>query len=314
MEIPEKNYPFVSIIVVVLNMADMIGACLSSLISLDYPKDKYEVIVVDGGSTDKTVQICQGFSAKLVVETRKGRGIARNVGIANSHGDIVAFIDADCVASTDWLSVHVENHREMSVGAVGGSVKNPYIGRSTLPAILSHFDNFAEFDEKLPKRTFYHIPTCNASYKRKVLFEVECFDDKLDMYEDFLLSKKIANSGYRVIFEPKAKVLHFGILPTMTLNDYLAKERKMGAAHFRAQISNKFIFGRLPMDKKLVILFSPMIFFSRAARELYKLLRVRRCISDISAIPILVMGSINWALAYVYLSRVSGAELRAGDK
>jgi glycosyltransferase involved in cell wall biosynthesis len=305
LEIPEKNYPFVSIIVVVLNMADMIGACLSSLVSLDYPKDKYEVIVVDGGSTDKTVQICQGFSAKLVVETRKGRGIARNVGIANSHGDIVAFIDADCVASTDWLSVHAENHREKSVGAVGGSVINPYIGRSTLPAILSHYDNFAEFDEKLPKRTMYHIPTCNASYKRKVLLEAQCFDDKLDMYEDFLLSKKIANFGYRVIFDPKAKVFHFGILPTMTLNDYLSKERKLGAAHFRAQISYKFIFPRLPMDKKMVILFSPMIIFSRAVRELYKLLRVRRCAYDISALPILVMGSINWGLSYVHLSRVS---------
>ena len=303
MEFREENYPFVSIIVVVLNMADMIGACLSSLRSLDYPKDKYEVIVVDGGSTDKTVQICQEFDVKLIKETRKGRGTARNVGVANSRGDIIAFIDADCVASIDWLRVHVQNHQEISVGAVGGSVINPYIDRSTLPAILSHFDNFAEFDQKLPKRAFYHIPTCNASYKRKVLFAVKCFDDKLDQYEDFLLSRKITDSGYRVLFEPKAKVTHFGISPTMTLNDYLTRERKLGAAHFRVQVSNKFIFGRLPMDKKIVVLFSPMIIFSRATRELYKLLRVRRCASDIYAIPILIMGSMNWALTYVHLSR-----------
>lgn len=298
-----KNYPFVSIIVVVLNMAGMIGDCLSSLFALDYPKDKYEVIVVDGGSTDKTQQICRRFDTKLVVDTRKGRGIARNVGIANSQGDIVAFIDADCVASKDWLLVHAENHREMSVGAVGGSVINPFISRSTFPAILSHYDNFAEFDEKLPKRIMYHIPTCNASYKRNVLLEAQGFDDKLDMYEDFMLSKKIANCGYRVIFDPKAKVLHFGILPTMTLNDYLAKERKMGEAHFKAQLSNKFIFGRLPMDKKMVLLYSPLIVVSRAVRELYKVLRVRRCAFDISAVPILVIGSLNWTLSYVYSSR-----------
>jgi hypothetical protein len=89
----------------------------------------------------------------------------------------------------------------------------------------------------------------------------------------------------------------------MTLNDYLTKERKLGAAHFRAQISHKFIFGRLPMGKKMVILFSPMIIFSRATREVYKMLRVRRCASDIYAIPILIMGSMNWALTYVHLSR-----------
>jgi len=314
LESTEKSYPFVSIIIIVLNMAEFIGTCLSSLNSLDYPKDKYEIIVVDGGSTDKTVPICEGFGVKLIVESRKGRGIARNVGVAKSQGDIIAFIDADCAASRDWLSVHVENHREISVGAVGGSVTNPYISRSTLPAILSHYDNFGEFDEKLPKRTFYHIPTCNASYKRKVLFAAQCFDDKLDQYEDFLLSKKITNSGYLVIFDPKARVTHFGVPPTMTLNEYLTKERKLGAAHFMAQVSYKFIFGRLPMGKKMVILFSPMIVFSRATRELYKMLRVRRRASDIYAIPILVMGSVNWALTYVHLSRALGAKFRVGTK
>lgn len=284
-------------------MADMIGSCLASLRSLDYPKDKYEVIVVDGGSTDKTIQICQSFKIKLIVEKRKGRELAINVGIANSQGDIVAFIDADCIASKDWLSIHVENHREGTVGGVGGSIINPYIGQSTLPSILNHFDNFAEFDEKLPKRTFYHIATCNASFKRKVLLAVQCFDGKLNHYEDFLISKKITNAGYRIIFDPKAKVQHLGVSPTMTLNDFLTKERQLGAGHFRAQISYKFIIGRLPMDKKMVILFSPMIVLSRTGRELYKLVRVRQCTSDIFAIPLLVMGSINWALAYIHLSR-----------
>ena len=72
LESNKKNYPFVSIIVVVLNMANMIGACLSSLMSLDYPKDKYEIIVIDGG-----ILTAQGKFARTLafnVSLRKEEG------------------------------------------------------------------------------------------------------------------------------------------------------------------------------------------------------------------------------------------------
>jgi len=300
------KYPFVSIIVVVLNMAATIGACLSSLISLDYPKDRYEIIVIDGGSVDETVKICSSFGVRCVVEKKRGRGLARNVGIGKARGEIIAFVDADCVALSDWLSIHTENHSDRSVGAVGGSVINPNIDRSSIPAILSHFGNFAEFDQKLPKRHFYHIPTCNASYKRKVLSSVRCFDAELDMYEDFLLSKRIGDSGYRIVFEPRAKVVHFGIVPTMTLREYAARERKTGAAHFRAQTIEKAIFGRLPMHRYMVLPFVPLIVLMRTVREICKLLRVRRSAADAFALPLLLLGSAVWSLSYARTSWVAG--------
>jgi glycosyltransferase involved in cell wall biosynthesis len=306
----ESEYPFVSIIVVVLNMESTIYGCLSSLTSLSYPKERYETVVVDGGSTDQTPAICREFGVRCVVEKKRGRGLARNVGIKSSNGEIVAFIDADCTACRDWLSVHVASYRDSTTGAVTGAVLNPYLSSSTTPAILMHYENFAEFDESLKRRYIYHAPTCNASFRRSVLESVGFFDESLDAYEDFVLSKKITDAGYHILFEPNAKAVHFGIVPEISTCSYLARERRMGAAHFGATAVNRFILPRLPMNRYLVIPFVPLIIPARAVRELWKLLRVRRIAADIFAVPYLLLGSVIWGLSYVRASRVAGKNMR----
>ena len=305
MEYRNSEYPFVSIVVVVLNMETTIHKCLLSLTSLSYPRERYEIVVVDGGSTDRTLMICKRFGLRCVVERKRGRGLARNVGIKSSKGEIVAFIDADCTAPRDWLSVHVASYSDSSIGAVTGAVANPYLSLSTKPAILMHYENFAEFDESLKRQNIYHAPTCNTSYRRSVLELVGLFDESLDVYEDFILSKRITNAGYRILFEPSAKVVHFGITPEMSTSSYMAREQRMGAAHFGAQTVNRFIFGRLPMNRYLVLPFVPLIVLSRATRELWKLLRVRRLATDIFAVPYLLLGSVMWGLSYARASRFS---------
>lgn len=309
MECLDSQYPFVSIVVIVLNMESTIHQCLSSLTSLSYPKERYEIVVVDGGSTDQTLAICRGFGLRCVVEKKRGRGLARNVGIKSSKGEIVAFIDADCTAPRDWLSVHVGSYSNSTIGAVTGAVENPYLSLSTKPAILMHYENFAEFDESLKKRYIYHAPTCNTSFRRSVLESVGFFDECLDVYEDFVLSKRITSAGYRILFEPNAKVVHFGIAPKMSTYSYMARERKMGAAHFGAQTVNKSIFGRLPMNRHLVLPFVPLIMLSRATRELWKLLRVRRVVTDIFVVPYLLLGSVMWGMSYARASRLSEKEM-----
>lgn len=237
MECFESEYPFVSIIVVVLNMERTMYGCLSSLTSLSYPKELYEIIVVDGGSTDRTLTICREFGLRCLVEKKRGRGVARNVGIKSSKGEIVAFIDADCAACRDWLSVHVASYKDSTIGAVTGAVVNPYLSSSTKPAILMHYENFAEFDESLKRRYTYHAPTCNTSFRRSVLEEVGFFDESLDAYEDFVLSKRITNAGYRILFEPNAKVVHFGIIPEMSTRSYLAESERWVQLTFKLKPS-----------------------------------------------------------------------------
>jgi glycosyltransferase involved in cell wall biosynthesis len=92
-----------SVVVPVLDMADSIGACLESLVTQSLPRDEYEVIVVDNGSTDGTPDVVARYPVTLLREPAPGACNARNTGIRAATGAFVAFTDADCVPSRGWL-------------------------------------------------------------------------------------------------------------------------------------------------------------------------------------------------------------------
>ena len=91
-------------------------------------KDPFEVIVVDGGSTDRTLEIAHKFTHDVLVVPGKPVGAARNIGASRAKGDILAFIDADTVASKNWLEKTVEsfNLNPAAVGVTGPTL--PYEG------------------------------------------------------------------------------------------------------------------------------------------------------------------------------------------
>src|SRR4051812_41893987 len=96
-----------SIIVCAYNAAPTIADCLNSLLNLDFDPKRYEVIVVDDGSTDTTVQIVHAFKrVKLVVSgANHGLAAARNLGLSHATGDIIVSYDADCTSQRDWLTM-----------------------------------------------------------------------------------------------------------------------------------------------------------------------------------------------------------------
>ena len=76
---------------------------------LDYPKEKYEIIVVDGASTDKTREIVKEYPIKLIIDKNGGLANSRNIGIKTAKGDHIASTDADCVVKEDWLNILVDS-------------------------------------------------------------------------------------------------------------------------------------------------------------------------------------------------------------
>lgn len=96
---PHKS---ISVVVPAFNAENHIRHCLQSLVSLDYPSDRLEIIVVDNGSSDRTADIIGEFPVDLVVETEPGASAARNAGVARAQGEIIAFTDSDCVVEPDW--------------------------------------------------------------------------------------------------------------------------------------------------------------------------------------------------------------------
>ena len=100
-----REHPFVSIIIPSLNVEKYIEDCLDAIHMLYYPKDKLEIILVDNGSTDRTRKIASTCGARVLI--RRGCNISalRNFGVSQSKGEIIAFLDADCIVSKDWLKV-----------------------------------------------------------------------------------------------------------------------------------------------------------------------------------------------------------------
>jgi GT2 family glycosyltransferase len=190
----------ISVIVPSLNEEKYIKECLLSLLNQSYSKD-YEIIVVDGGSTDGTVEIAKKFADKVIVSHRPV-GAARNAGARIAKGNIYAFIDADTIASKEWLEA-IEKSLSEQKGAVG--VLGP-----TLP-----------YDGDILDQISYKIATCwmqkfslilgfphvagfNCAYKKDPFWRVGGFDEKRTLSEDIMLSFKIKKFG-RIIFNDKMK-------------------------------------------------------------------------------------------------------------
>src|SRR5260370_13546867 len=94
-------------------------ACLASLETLDYPD--YEVIVVNDGSNDRTLEISEGFPyCRIIRQPNKGLSVARNVGAEAATGEIVAYTDSDCLADPDWLTYLVARMEAGNLAACGG--------------------------------------------------------------------------------------------------------------------------------------------------------------------------------------------------
>ncbi|MCG6534401.1 MAG: glycosyltransferase family 2 protein [Syntrophales bacterium LBB04] len=121
----QENKSQISVVIITFNRAQMLADVLASLTEQKRLPD--EVVVVDNNSRDDTKQVALSFKDRLnikyVFEGKQGVSFARNTGIANASGDIIAFIDDDCVAQKEWLYyLELPFLRDPSIGIVGGDI------------------------------------------------------------------------------------------------------------------------------------------------------------------------------------------------
>ncbi|PYM04307.1 MAG: glycosyl transferase, partial [Verrucomicrobia bacterium] len=111
--------PSVSVIVCSYNAGATLRPCLESLGKIDYPK--FEIVLVDDGSTDNTAQIAAGFpNVRYVHQPNRGLSVARNTGAAAARGEVLAYTDADCMADVDWLYYLIGTLTNADFAGVGG--------------------------------------------------------------------------------------------------------------------------------------------------------------------------------------------------
>lgn len=168
-------------------------------------RDQYEVIVVDDGSTDGTRAIAESFPVHLVPLEWGGRARARNEGARRSRGDVILFLDADCVPVREWIEEITRPLEDPQVVAVKGAL------RTHQRSLCARFVQM-EFEERyallLRQRYIDFVDTGSAAFRRSVLQEVDGFDTTFPWAEDAELSYRIAELGHKMVFNPRAVVYH----------------------------------------------------------------------------------------------------------
>ena len=182
----------VSIIVPTWNEEKYLAKCLDALVNQSW-HGSWEIIVVDGGSTDGTVGVAENYANRVLIEPNMRVGAARNAGARKARGEILAFIDADTIANPRWLEAITRAFHEesMAVGVTGPTL--PYDGQLYdiityrlwtiyLQRILLHFE--------MP-----HVIGFNCAYRRAPFLQVGGFDEENVMSEDIKLAHKIRRYG-----------------------------------------------------------------------------------------------------------------------
>ncbi|KUK93016.1 MAG: Glycosyl transferase [Thermotogales bacterium 46_20] len=213
------SVPFVSVVIPERNEEEKISFCLESLLGSDYPHDRFEVIVVDGMSEDRTVEIVKSFSEqhqniKLLYNEKRTTPVARNIGIKASVGEYVMFFDAHSVASFDYISKCVKHIQETDADNVGGIVRTQPVSGSilgrTIAAVLasrfgvggSKFRTGVTSPEEVDTVPF-------GFYKRAVFDRIGLFNENLVRNQDIEFNLRLKRKGGKIILFPDIDLIYF---------------------------------------------------------------------------------------------------------
>jgi GT2 family glycosyltransferase len=213
-----------TIVIAVRNENKYIQRCLNGVFNQNI-KRNFEVIVVDGMSTDGTyetlIDLKKQYNFTLIGNKKLNAAAGRNLGIKKSKGTYIAFIDADAIPSPDWLTNihHIISKQKDNVAGVGGPDNLPkdsirkskrigYIMTSSL-ARGGKFNPSTQHSLMDEERFVDHIPTCNLCLKKDILKTVGLFDEDFVKGQDLELNYRIIKAGFKLLYSPKIKVVHY---------------------------------------------------------------------------------------------------------
>ncbi|OLE19546.1 MAG: hypothetical protein AUG50_03475 [Betaproteobacteria bacterium 13_1_20CM_3_63_8] len=210
---PISALPFVSIIVPAFNEATMIRSVLESLLAIDYPR--FEVIVVDDGSTDETFLRALPFrrrgpdiECRVLAKPNGGKFDALNHGIAQARGEIVVCIDGDSILQRDALKHCLAHFADPRVGAVAGNVR--VANRGTPWSAMQAVEYIAGYGlnkrAQSAARVVSIVPGPLGAFRKSALSQVNGYDGDT-FAEDFDLTVKLLAAGWHIVYEPRAVVL-----------------------------------------------------------------------------------------------------------
>jgi glycosyltransferase involved in cell wall biosynthesis len=213
-----------TVVVISWNQLALLQRLVDQLLNQSFERSRYEIIVVDDGSTDGSREWLQSLPSDkvrvLLGAEDRGRAASRNKGIRAAQGDVVVMLDGDHTIEPDFLAVHAARHERERCVIVG---KSDFAEQQDLRA-LNHYLNGGGAakmppDFRLPGRYFL---TRDCSVPRDLLLEVGLFDERFRAWggEDLDLGVRLEESGVPIYGEPRALAIHHHHRP---LSDLLAQ-------------------------------------------------------------------------------------------
>ncbi len=220
-----------SVIVPVYNGASVIERCLNALAAQTVAPKRYEVIVVDDGSTDDTAAVIDRWrrahprlQLTLLSQANAGPAAARNRGAAAARAPLLLFTDADCAPTPTWIEAMTAPFADPDVAGAKGA----YVTEQT--GLVPRFVQ-AEYEDRYDRMAgqaqIDFIDTYSAAYRRAIFLENNGFDPIFTTasVEDQEFSFRLAQKGYRLVFAPAARVSH---LHDSSVREYFRRKYYIG--------------------------------------------------------------------------------------
>ena len=224
-----KESEYVSALIVVKNEQDFIEKALMSLINQEYPKNLYEIIVVDGGSSDNTISIVEKIRDDVIIPSgisfqflSNPKGILAsgwNIALKAAKGEYVFRIDAHSIVGKNYIHQCLNLLREVDAVCVGGTMQSLTIDQKQkyVSSVLSSPFGVGNSKFRYSQKAQYVDTVAFGMYRKNVFDKVGYFDENLKRNQDIELHSKIRKSGGKFFLDPSIEVMYYTRNSTMKM-------------------------------------------------------------------------------------------------